>query len=267
MIGVAGMDGLNPHALISDNVHWPNGLALDWPNERLYWIDAKLKHIESCRLDGSDRRQVISAISKHPYGLEIFNDRLYWSDWDSKSIQSCDKFTGKNQQPLIRDNVIYDIHVYHPHMEYYVRNICRDADCSHLCLLNMNDSYSCACPIDMKLGEDRHKCKFIEKPKQILLGIDDQFIVFEHRTFGRHENADHYFVNFRIDKMAYNTISGDIIVADNKDHAIYQIDARKFKSYRKILENVGRISAMAYGRLTFSLDFVPNERGFISFCC
>ena len=52
----AGMDGKNNTVLINDNLELPNSLAIDYANNRLYWIDTKLKIIESARLDGTDRR-------------------------------------------------------------------------------------------------------------------------------------------------------------------------------------------------------------------
>lgn len=247
MIGVAGMDGAEPRALVSTDLHWPNGLALDWPNERLYWADAKRELIESSKLDGSDRREVIAESTKHPYGLAVFNDRIYWSDWDSKNIQACDKFTGKNREILARDNVIYGVHVYHAHMDRALPNPCRDSQCSHICMLNMNNSYTCACPVDMKLKVDRHACDRIGKPNKILLGIDDRLVMFEHRAFGRHDDADEKFVNFHIDKMTYNSVQGNVIVADNQDGVIYEVDVRDFKSHKVIAKDVGNITALAYG--------------------
>lgn len=50
------MDGSDAKSFISTDIHWPNGLALDNPNSRLYWTDAKKMTIESVKLDGSDRR-------------------------------------------------------------------------------------------------------------------------------------------------------------------------------------------------------------------
>lgn len=55
-IAKAGMDGSKRTAFISTQLHFPNGLAVDYHNSRLYWVDAKLLVIESIRLDGTDRR-------------------------------------------------------------------------------------------------------------------------------------------------------------------------------------------------------------------
>lgn len=55
-IAKANMDGSEDLSLVSNNIGWPNGLAIDFPNERLYWTDAKQYTIESVKLDGTNRR-------------------------------------------------------------------------------------------------------------------------------------------------------------------------------------------------------------------
>lgn len=58
-IEVSEMDGRNRQSIITEGVFWPNGLALDYAIDRLYWTDAKHHAIESAKLDGSDRRKVL----------------------------------------------------------------------------------------------------------------------------------------------------------------------------------------------------------------
>lgn len=55
-IATSSMDGSSPKLFVSTNLHWPNGISIDIPNKRLYWVDAKLQTIESINLDGTDRR-------------------------------------------------------------------------------------------------------------------------------------------------------------------------------------------------------------------
>lgn len=52
------MDGSNRKSIITEGVFWPNGLALDYAIDRLYWTDAKHHAIESAKFDGSERRKV-----------------------------------------------------------------------------------------------------------------------------------------------------------------------------------------------------------------
>lgn len=247
MIAVASMDGTSIQTLITKDIHWPNGLTLDWPNERIYWVDAKLKSIESCKLDGSDRRLVIKKVSKHPYGIAVFQDSLFWSDWDSKSIQSCNKFTGKNRTTIIRDTVIYDVHIYHPAMQGFARNPCLDNQCSHLCLLNMNSSYTCECPKYMELTVDKHTCRSTGKEKLVLMALENRLVTFEHQSFGRHEDGIGKTLKYRVDKMAFNTISGHVIGVDNHLKVIYQVDLRTYNTKDLITKNIGNVTALSYG--------------------
>ncbi len=55
-IEVGSTDGTERKNLISQNIYWPVGLTIDYPAKRLYWIDSKLRLVESVALDGSDRK-------------------------------------------------------------------------------------------------------------------------------------------------------------------------------------------------------------------
>lgn len=55
-IKIAGMDGKNSSIFINKNLIYPTSLTIDYPNNRLYWLDKKKRIIESIRLDGTDRR-------------------------------------------------------------------------------------------------------------------------------------------------------------------------------------------------------------------
>lgn len=52
----AGMDALSRMVIISSNLTWPNGLAIDYATKRLYWADAGMKTIEYGNFDGSGRQ-------------------------------------------------------------------------------------------------------------------------------------------------------------------------------------------------------------------
>ena len=55
----AGMDGSQRSPLITQNLTWPNGLAIDHEAERLYWADGGTKAIEYAALDGRGRTVLI----------------------------------------------------------------------------------------------------------------------------------------------------------------------------------------------------------------
>ena len=45
-IGRVGMDGTNKTAIITTKIEWPNGVTIDYSNDKLYWSDAHLNYIE-----------------------------------------------------------------------------------------------------------------------------------------------------------------------------------------------------------------------------
>lgn len=51
----AGMDGSSRFIIINTEIYWPNGLTLDYQEQKLYWADAKLNFIHKSNLDGTNR--------------------------------------------------------------------------------------------------------------------------------------------------------------------------------------------------------------------
>lgn len=54
-IGRIGMDGTDRSIIVKDKITWPNGLTLDFINDRIYWADAREDYIAFASLDGSNR--------------------------------------------------------------------------------------------------------------------------------------------------------------------------------------------------------------------
>ena len=80
------MDGSDHRFLVNGtNITWPNGLAIDYNKNRIYWADAKTDVVESINLDGTDRKIIISG-TRHIFGLAIDAEHIYWTDWSEKSI-------------------------------------------------------------------------------------------------------------------------------------------------------------------------------------
>lgn len=89
------LDGNNRIVLVSENLGWANGLALDMDKERIYWCDAKSDKIEHAKFDGTDRMVLIDDNIPHTFGLSILGDYLYWTDWQRRTIARVNKETGE----------------------------------------------------------------------------------------------------------------------------------------------------------------------------
>ncbi|KAJ7383624.1 hypothetical protein OS493_026810 [Desmophyllum pertusum] len=163
----ASMDGdiASRQIIVSGQMGWPNGLAIDYTLKRIYWADAKLKKIESSTYDGSDRRVIANIMPHHPFGLGVFENHVYYTDWFKfgKGIRKLNKFTGLDKhkiKPTLWSHM--DIHVYHPLRQPNATNPCEvnNGGCTHLCLLSIYNvkSHTCRCPNGMNMSADGLNC-------------------------------------------------------------------------------------------------------------
>ena len=99
----AGMNGKYRDVIVMQNIFWPNGLAIDYYTQLLFWVDAKLFTLSSCDFDGGNRHTIISSqsILPHPFSITVFEDNVYWTDWQKESIQRANKFDGSNMEVIL----------------------------------------------------------------------------------------------------------------------------------------------------------------------
>lgn len=76
-ISRAYLDGSNLMVFRGVLLGWPNGLAIDFQKDRLYWCDALLDHIQHANLDGTDVQTISSPRIKHPFSLVIHHGMLW----------------------------------------------------------------------------------------------------------------------------------------------------------------------------------------------
>uniref|UniRef100_A0A8C2EPV9 Low density lipoprotein receptor-related protein 1Aa n=1 Tax=Cyprinus carpio TaxID=7962 RepID=A0A8C2EPV9_CYPCA len=163
---------------------WPNGLTVDYLERRILWIDARSDAIYSAKYDGSGLIEVLRGHEylSHPFAVTMFGGEVYWTDWRTNTLAKANKWTGNNVTVVQRTNTQpFDLQVYHPSRQPQAPNPCAAngglGPCSHLCLINYNQTFSCACPHLMRLSEDNHTCyesrQFLLYARQIeIRGVD-----------------------------------------------------------------------------------------------
>lgn len=67
MIERANMDGTSRVIIASKKLIWPNGLAIDYDQQKLYFVDGGTKTLENMNFDGSSRKVIISKLPKKPW--------------------------------------------------------------------------------------------------------------------------------------------------------------------------------------------------------
>uniref|UniRef100_A0A8C0IK70 Low-density lipoprotein receptor-related protein 2 n=1 Tax=Chelonoidis abingdonii TaxID=106734 RepID=A0A8C0IK70_CHEAB len=162
-VGRVGMDGKNKTVIISTKLEWPNGLTIDYTNDKLYWADAHLNYIEYSDLEGRHRHTVYDGTLPHPFAITVFEDTIYWTDWNTRTVEKGNKYNGSGRTVLVNTtHWPFDIHVYHPYRQPIVNNPCgtNNGGCSHLCLIKVGgQGYSCECPNNfmvVQLGNTAH---------------------------------------------------------------------------------------------------------------
>lgn len=160
----AGMDGSSEtrSVIVDDNIYWPNGLTMDYDDEKIFWADAKLSYIHSCDYFGRNRRVIIEGNLPHPFALTLYEQTLFWTDWTTKSIHSCNKTTGMDRKVVFSNiHSPMDIHAYMASRQSASPNPCgsNNGGCSHLCLMSPAEPrYKCACPTGVRLTSDWKTC-------------------------------------------------------------------------------------------------------------
>lgn len=81
-----GMNGSaeSRSVIVNENIFWPNGLAVDFQNELLYWSDGKLQFLAVVDFNGGKRKQIVTNDMEYPYAVAYFDNKLYWTDWSSR---------------------------------------------------------------------------------------------------------------------------------------------------------------------------------------
>ncbi|GBP17003.1 Low-density lipoprotein receptor-related protein 4 [Eumeta japonica] len=70
------------NVIVKTRLNTPNGLAVDWIADNIYWTDNEYKVLEVARLDGSSRKAIITGLAE-PRALALIPRKgyIYWSDW------------------------------------------------------------------------------------------------------------------------------------------------------------------------------------------
>uniref|UniRef100_A0A8D0H975 Low-density lipoprotein receptor-related protein 2 n=1 Tax=Sphenodon punctatus TaxID=8508 RepID=A0A8D0H975_SPHPU len=195
-IGRVGMDGKNKTVIISTKLEWPNGLTIDYTNDKLYWADAHLNYIEYSDLDGQHRHTVYDGTLPHPFAITVFEDTVYWTYWNTRTVEKGNKYNGSGRTILVNTtHRPFDIHVYHPYRQPTVNNPCgtNNGGCSHLCLIKAGGQGSaCECPdnfIVVLLGTTAH-CLPVCSSTQFLCADSERCIPIWWKCDGQRDCRD-----------------------------------------------------------------------------
>lgn len=84
------LDGTGHEILVDSDIVSPEGIAIDYQSQRLYWADSRggtiYGRIESTNLDGKEREIIFEDIHYKPFGLAVDGDKVYWTDNNNNAL-------------------------------------------------------------------------------------------------------------------------------------------------------------------------------------
>uniref|UniRef100_A0A8C2AJW7 Low density lipoprotein receptor-related protein 1Bb n=1 Tax=Cyprinus carpio TaxID=7962 RepID=A0A8C2AJW7_CYPCA len=274
-IGRARLDGSDQVTLVSSGIAWPNGITIDYEENRLYWCDARTDKIERINLEtGEGREIVLSAANVDLFSVAVFGAYIYWSDraHANGSIRRGFK-RDATDTVTIRSGLgvnLKDVKVFNKAREKGTNPCARsNGGCQQLCFHLGSGRRTCSCAHGY-LAEDGFACQRYEgyllySERTILKSIhlsDESDLNSPLQPF---ENPD-YFKNviaLAFDYRQQASHHNRIFFSDIHFGNIQMIND-DWSGRQVIVENVGSVEGLAYHRAWDTIYWTSSTTSSIS---
>ena len=167
-IGKVNMDGTESKILIQDDLEMPDFMTIDIQKEILYFSSSHNPKVESCNLDGSNRRTILSRESNHNIakvtGIAVMDRRLYYLDPKYEKVARVDSSDGSNEHVLIDNEAdLRTLNIFRKRQ----RNLdhpclSNRGGCAQICIPYGRNQRKCGCSIGYQIGDTDTECKNFE---------------------------------------------------------------------------------------------------------
>ncbi|KAJ8247101.1 hypothetical protein GJAV_G00258730 [Gymnothorax javanicus] len=264
-IEAASMSGVGRHVVFKDMEigAWPNGLTLDHVEKRIVWTDARSDAIYSALYDGSGVIEILRGHEylSHPFAVSLFGGSVYWTDWRTNTLARANKWTGRNVTVIQKTSAQpFDLEIYHPSRQPQASNPCAGNNgkgpCSHLCLINYNQTAACACPHLMKLAPNNRTCVVLKR-----------FLLYAKRSEIRGVDIDNPYMNIMTALTVPDIDNVTLVDYDALEERIYWTDV-KTQTIKRAFINGTSLETVVSGDIVnvrgLALDWLSRNMYWIS---
>ncbi|XP_078695025.1 prolow-density lipoprotein receptor-related protein 1-like [Branchiostoma floridae x Branchiostoma belcheri] len=167
-ISRASPDGSSKLLLVSsqrrDITGNPTALAMDYLQERVYWVTSDPGNVQSCNLNGGDVKTYWSSTNANLDGVAIYKDYVIWTDNANRTLTNGIPYFNyyggvANMKTTRMSTAPYNIKVYDDTEQPLFTSVCdhQNGLCMELCIPT-TDSRVCACAEGRYIQEDRVSC-------------------------------------------------------------------------------------------------------------
>ena len=164
-IGKVNMDGTDAQVLIKDDLEMPDFMTIDIQKEIIYFSSSHNPKIESCNLDGTNRRTILAQATNHHIakvtGIAVRNRRLYYLDPKYEKVAQVDASDGSNEQLLIDNEADLRTLKIFQKRQRSLEHPCltNHGGCTQICIPHGRNKRKCGCSVGYQVGDSEIDCK------------------------------------------------------------------------------------------------------------
>ncbi|KAJ8310212.1 hypothetical protein KUTeg_012077 [Tegillarca granosa] len=266
-IEMSDLLGKNRRILISTDVHHPRGLAVDYDQNILYWVDSFKDTVESVEFNGNSRRILIVQPGTNFFGIALFKKFLFVTEQEEGHLRIFDKYSGKGYINYQLGYIPFGVIMYDEETQE-IHNGCRDLGCEQICIDNPPAGPQCYCADGYQLKDDQKSCEvsqFFTEPSHIY-AIRDAICQYPAHI------GDMSLVNITLDKQCFLktskgflalTFDGEkqtLYYTENNTNSIGRVQLRRGAYTDTIIRGVGEVKGLALDWTTDNLYWTDSTK-------
>lgn len=266
-IGKASMDGSSVQTFWNEDLIWPNGLTIDHPSSRIFWVDSHRRVVESLSLKGTQYQKItFRADDFIPLNIQVSHSTVYWTTKKNSQLFAVNKTSWTNKTVLLEKDGLHALYAHHSLIQTDPTDEnkpCKKSPCLYMCLLSKYHRYSCVMPETKDIVKG-----WTDKWTNLLLLGYHHHLYLVNFTMDSTPNVKKYhnidLGNYTSSRLAYSHITGNIYAADNDKQRLLKVTPHHLKEVVELpVKAIGKVSSMFIHRNVENLYWLDTMRGTI----